>query len=140
LGKVASTHLKPDVQKFNAEGFLHEAKTGGETRMNFERLFAMRAAVAHKEKAQLGGLDQALALVIGIVALGVTLVVGNVLFAQLNTINTNSLGNNSNATASIGTAFSQLSTSQGIITLVIVVALLGLALAYLLGAFAGNRR
>lgn len=89
-------------------------------------------SLASTKKGQLAG---ALEIVIGIAGITLMLVVGNVMMGQLNTVNANNLGNNSNATAAIGTGFSQFATAQSITTLVIVVALLGLALASFLGVF-----
>lgn len=93
---------------------------------------ALFNSLRKEKKGQLAG---AMEVIMAIIAITLGLVVVNVMFSQIDSVNTNSLGANANASASIDTGFSQLATSQSIITLVIVVALLGIALGSFLGVF-----
>ena len=92
-----------------------------------------------KKKRKRGQIGAVYAFVIAVISIGVALVVGAVLLGQLDTINTNNLGNNANAGAMIDNIFALLSTTQGVVVLVIVVGLLGLALAYLVSSLGGTR-
>ena len=77
--------------------------------------------------------------VLAVIIVGVLLVVGAVILGQLDTINAASLGNNSNATEMIVRVFSLLFTAQGVIVLVVVVALLGLVIFTVMNSIGGNR-
>lgn len=90
-----------------------------------------------KRKGQIGGVY---AFIAAVIAIGILLVVGTVMLGQLRVINIANLGNNSNATLMIDNIFALLNTTEGVVVLVVVIGLLALALAYLLGAFGGQRR
>jgi len=99
---------------------------------------ALKTIETGKKRGQIGGLTSTVMVVISVV---LALVIGAVMLGQLYSINANSLGNNSNATAQISLGFDLLDTTQGIIVLVIVVALLALALFSFIGAFGrGGKR
>ena len=76
--------------------------------------------------------------VLSVIIVGILLIVGTVILEQLNTINTTSLGNNSNATKMVGTVFSLMFTSQGVIVLVIVVSLLALVIYTVMSSLGGG--
>jgi len=88
-----------------------------------------------KRRGQLNALT---GTVLGVVIVGVLLVVGAVILGQLNTINTSSLGNNSNGTKMVNAVFDLLFTSQGIIVLVVVVALLALVIFSVMSSLGGG--
>jgi len=89
------------------------------------------------KKGKRGQMAAVLPVVITVIVVAVALVVGNVLLGQLRTINTNSLGNNSNATGAIDNGFALLSTTNGVVVLVVVAILLALALFSFIGGFGG---
>lgn len=77
--------------------------------------------------------------VLAVIVVGVLLVVGAVILGQLNSINTTSLGNNSNATLMVNHVFDLLFTAQGVIVLVVVVALLALVIFTVMNSIGGGR-
>ena len=78
--------------------------------------------------------------VLSVIIVGVLLVVGAVILGQLYTININSLGNNSNATKMVNSVFDLMFTAQGVIVLVVVVALLALVIYTVMGSLTGGQR
>ena len=88
-----------------------------------------------KRRGQLNALT---GTVLAVIIVGVLLVVGAVIIGQLNTINGTSLGNNSNATKMVNSAFDLLFTSSGIIVLVVVVALLALVIFSVMASLGGG--
>ena len=86
------------------------------------------------------GIAQALTgTVLAVIIVGVLLVVGAVILGQLSSINTTSLGNNSNATKMVNAVFDLLFTSQGIVVLVVVVSLLALVIYTVMASVGGQR-
>jgi len=101
-------------------------------------LVKAKAKVKKGKRGQVANLVGTVMVVISVV---LALVIGAVMLGQLDSINQNSLGNNSNATAQISLGFSLLDTTQGIIVLVVVVSLLALALFAFMSVFGqGGRR
>lgn len=78
--------------------------------------------------------------VLAVIIVGVLLVVGAVILGQLNSINTTSLGNNSNATKMVNSVFDLLFTAQGVIVLVVVVALLALVIYSVMAGLGGQQQ
>ena len=91
----------------------------------------------NKHKGQVGG--ALTGTVLSVIIVAILLVVGAVIFGQLDTINTSSLGANANATTMIVRVFDLLFTTQGVIVLVIVVALLGLVIFTVLNSISGGK-
>ena len=79
-------------------------------------------------KQRRGIAQQLTSTILGVIIVGILLVVGAVIFGQINSINTTALGNNANATKMVNSVFDLLFTTQGIIVLVVVVALLALVI------------
>jgi hypothetical protein len=91
-------------------------------------------------KSRRGIAQQLTGTVLAVIIVGVLLVVGSVILGQLNTINGTSLGNNSNATKMVNSVFDLLFTAQGVIVLVIVVALLALVIYSVMSGLGGSQR
>ena len=91
-------------------------------------------------KQRRGIAQQLTGTVLAVVIVGVLLVVGAVILGQLSTINATSLGNNSNATKMVNSVFDLLFTSQGVIVLVIVVALLSLVIYSVMSGIGGSQQ
>ena len=72
--------------------------------------------------------------------MGILLVVGAVIFGQVASINTSSLGANANATKMINSVFDLLFTTQGIIVLVVVVSLLAIVIFSVMSSLGGGKR
>lgn len=90
-----------------------------------------------KHRGQVGG--ALTGTVLSVIVVAVLLVVGAVIFGQLASINTSSLGANANATLMINHIFDLLFTTQGVVVLVIVVALLGLVIFTVMNSIGGGK-
>ena len=91
-------------------------------------------------KQRRGIANQLTGTVLAVIIVGVLLVVGAVILGQLYTINATSLGNNSNASKMVDAVYSLLFTAQGVIVLVVVVALLSLVIYTVMSSLGGNQR
>ena len=89
-------------------------------------------------KQRRGIANQLTGTVLAVIIVGVLLVVGTVIFGQLQTINTSSLGGNANVTKMGVGIFDLMFTTQGIVVLVVVVALLALVIYTVMGAVGGQ--
>jgi len=90
-------------------------------------------------KQRRGIAQQLTGTVLGVVIVGILLVVGAIIFGQVASINTSSLGGNANATKMINGVFDLLFTTQGIIVLVVVVALLALVIFSVMSSLGRGR-
>jgi len=91
-------------------------------------------------KQRRGIAQQLTGTVLGVVIVGILLVVGAVIFGQVASINTSSLGGNANATKMINSVFDLLFTTQGIIVLVVVVSLLAIVIFSVMSSLGGGKR
>ena len=91
-----------------------------------------------KETKHRGIAEALTGTVLTVVIVGVLLVVGAVIFGQLATINTSSLGGGANATKMINSVFDLLFTAQGVIVLVVVVSLLALVIYTVMASLGGG--
>ena len=89
-----------------------------------------------QRRGQIAG--QLTGAVLAVIIVSVLLVVGTVIFAQLQSINTSSLGANANVTKMGVSIFDLMFTTQGIIVLVVVVTLLALVIYTVVGSIGGQ--
>ena len=87
-----------------------------------------------KKKKKRAVMQNVMSVVIMIIVVGFALTIGAIMNGYLGTLNTNVLGNNANATNAINATFNLLSTGSGIVQLVVVAVLLGVALYAFLGS------
>lgn len=90
-----------------------------------------------KSRGQIAG--QLTGTVLAVIIVAVLLVVGAVIFGQLATINTSSFGAATNTTKMINATFDLMFTTEGVVVLVIVVALLALVIYSVMSGLGGGR-